>query len=449
MPEQASSVEQVAVVGAGMLGLSVALQLQTAGRQVTVFDSAPEIGGLAGAWQVGDITWDKFYHVISLSDESLRALLAKIGLDSEIRWVTTRTGFYTDGKLHSLSTSLDFLRFKPLSLWQKFRLGGTIFYASKKKPSKRLETITVERWLTKLSGKSTFEKIWKPLLQAKLGEAYKQTSAMFIWSYIDRMYKARRSGMKREMFGYVPGGYARILAALKTHLQSLGVQFRLGQPVTQVLHLPDQDKLAVQVGQSHDHHGQSAFDRVVMTVANPLIASSCVQLTQQEREQLLQAKYLGVLCTSLLLDRPLGGYYVTNITDSWVPLTGIIETGSIVPPEQMGGHYLIYLPQYLDSNDPRLESDSEQIHERCLTTLEKMYSRFSRDQVRAIQTARARYVMTVPTLNYSQQVPTVKSSIPGLYLLNSAQITFGCLNVNEIIQLANRCISEHLLSDDH
>ena len=41
--------------------------------------------------------------------------------------VETKTGFYTDGKLYSMSNSLEFLRFPPLGLLSKLRLGATIF----------------------------------------------------------------------------------------------------------------------------------------------------------------------------------------------------------------------------------------------------------------------------------------------------------------------------------
>ncbi len=44
-------------------------------------------------------------------------------------------------------------------------------------------------WLRRWSGNSTYEKIWLPLLKAKLGDAYQRASASFIWAYIDRMYK--------------------------------------------------------------------------------------------------------------------------------------------------------------------------------------------------------------------------------------------------------------------
>ncbi len=428
---------QWAVVGGGMLGLSTALRLAKADQQVTLFESGPTIGGLTSSWQIGDAQWDMFYHVILLTDTKLRALLTELCLDKEIQWVTTRTGFYCDGRLHSLSSSLEFLRFPPLNFWQKFRLGATIFYASKIRNADYLEQIPVEAWLRKLSGDSTFEQIWQPLLRAKLGNAYQRTSALFIWATIDRMYKARRSGMKREMFGFVPGGYRRILNQLHEKVASLGVTIQTSSPVNQIHYQSDSGRFQVTLG--HDDQRRLAeFDRVMMTVPSPVISKACPQLTQDEHYRLRQAEYLGVICTSLLLDQPLGGYYVTNITDNWVPLTGIIEMGSIVRPELLVGKYLVYLPQYMLADDPRFGESDDAIHDRCLATLEKMYPDFNRARVHAIRTARARHVMTIPTLEYSSRMPHVISSVPGLYLLNSAQIKVGCLNVNEILELVER-----------
>ncbi len=92
----------------------------------------------------------------------------------------------------------------------------------------------VAKWLRRWSGKGTFEKIWLPLLRAKLGESYKKTSASFIWSHINRMYKARRTGLKKEMFGYVKGGYSRIINRLAEILSELDVDVRLSHPITQI-----------------------------------------------------------------------------------------------------------------------------------------------------------------------------------------------------------------------
>lgn len=443
---QSDTPQSWAVVGGGMLGLATAWRLAERGQKVTLLEAAPELGGLTSAWKLGDTTWDRFYHVTLLSDTRLRAILSEIGLEKEIRWVQTRTGFFSDGKLYSLSSSFDFLKFPPLSLWQKFRLGSTIFFASKLRDWKALERIPVEKWLRKLSGKSTFEKVWLPLLKAKLGDAYKRTSAAFIWSYIDRMYKARRSGMKREMFGYVPGGYRRILQVLGAALEARGATISTSSPVTNVVHDATTNQLQVTCGTGPNQRTQS-FDRVVMTAPSPIIDQACAGLNEEERSRLNNAEYLGVICTSLLMDRPLAGYYVTNVIDSWVPLTGIIEMGAIVDPQYLGGHYLVYLPRYLMANDAGFEESDDAIHERCLTTLEKMYPNFDRSQVAAIQTARARHVMALPTLRYSEQLPPVVSSVPGLYLLNSAQVTKGNLNVNETIEIVERELEQSVWPD--
>jgi protoporphyrinogen oxidase len=422
------------VAGAGMMGLVAAYRLAQRGQRVTLLESQAVLGGLTSAWEVGGVEWDRFYHVILMSDQRLRSLLQELDLDREIEWVTTRTGFYSQGRLHSMSNSLEFLMFPPLNLWQKFRLGSTIFFGSKIKNWRSLEQIPVATWLQRWSGQSTFQKIWLPLLRAKLGDAWQRVSAMFIWAYIDRMYQARRSGMKREMFGYVPGGYRRIIAALVERLLQMGVQVQVQAPVHQVVRDEATGKLNVKIGDPSNPR-EASFDRVVLTTPSPAMAQSCPQLSVDERRRLLATEYLGVVCTSLLLDRPLGGYYVTNILDDGIPLTGVIEMGAIVKPEKLQNQYLVYLPQYVMANDSRLDESDDAIHERCLATLEKMYPEFRREQVRALRTAKAKYVMALPTLDYSQQRPPVVSSVPGLYLMNSARIVKGNLNVNETVAL--------------
>ena len=224
--------QNIAIVGSGFLGMTLALRLAESGAKVTLFESSDQIGGLASTWEIGDIVWDKHYHVTLASDKFTRKLVEDLGLGNQFKWVETKTGFYTDGKLVSMSDTKEFLSFPPLGLISKLRLGGTIFWASRVKNWKKLETISVEKWLTKLSGKKTFEKIWKPLLKAKLGDAYKEVSAAFIWATIQRMYAARNSGLKKEMFGYVRGGYASVLERFAEVLVEKGVQIRLNSPIS-------------------------------------------------------------------------------------------------------------------------------------------------------------------------------------------------------------------------
>ena len=48
-----SSSQNWAVVGGGVLGMTLALRLQEQGKEVTMFEAAEEIGGLANAWKIG------------------------------------------------------------------------------------------------------------------------------------------------------------------------------------------------------------------------------------------------------------------------------------------------------------------------------------------------------------------------------------------------------------
>ncbi len=425
-----------------MLGLTLAHRMSRDGHDVTLVEAAPDLGGLASVWQLGPIVWDKHYHVILLSDSRLRCLLEEIGLADELRWAETKTGFFTNGKHYSMSDTREFLMFPPLNLIEKLRLGWTIFYGSKIRNWKRLERIPVADWLQRWSGKSTFNKIWLPLLRAKLGESYRQTAASFIWAHMNRMYKARRTGLKKEMFGYVRGGYRTIINRLAECLDDQGATTLVGHPVRHI----EKTEAGHFLVHFHDQEPRE-FDRVIITTPTPVMLRSCPELSQDEKDRLESISYLGIVNASMLVSKPLSPYYVTNITDAWVPMTAVIEMTNIVDPGDLGGSSLVYLPKYVPADHPLLEKPDEEIREELLSALEKMYPDFSREHVQAFQIARVRNVMAIPTLNYSERLPDQTSSIPGLYLVNSAWITRGNLNVNETIQIAEGALAGPLKAD--
>ncbi len=504
--------KNIAIIGSGFLGLTLALRLAETGVKVTVFESASEIGGLASAWQIGDVVWDKHYHVTLLSDSFTRKIVEEIGLQDEFNWVETKTGFYTDGKLVSMSNSLEFLKFPLLDLISKFRLGGTIFYASRVKDWKALEKISVEDWLTKLSGRQTFEKMWKPLLKAKLGKAYKETSAAFIWATIARMYAARNSGLKREMFGYVRGGYARVLEKFGEVLREKNVEIELNSRIEKI-EKNAEGKICVSVAESdkfnsvgrtrttqsetvstlkvsnktvecsslsgtetvfdthvglhptllnsslsatdletipssanrlttnNEQRTMNEFDQIILTCPSNVAAKICPQLTENEKQKLTNIKYQGIVCASVLMKKSLSNFYVTNITDE-TPFTGIIEMSALVDKAEFGGNALVYLPKYVAPDDELFEKSDALIEDVFITALEKMYPHFRREDVLAFKISRVRQVFPIPTLNYSANLPLIKTSLENIYIINSAHIVNGTLNVNETVQLAERFFKE-------
>jgi protoporphyrinogen oxidase len=427
------------VVGGGLLGLTVAHRLAQAGQQVTVLEAAPELGGLASAWQVGNVTWDRYYHVVMLSDAHLRGLLQELDLDHEIDWRVTRTGFFTGSGLYHLNNAVDYLKFPALNLLDKMRLGTTILYMARIKDGRRLESVPLVDWLVSLSGRRVFEQIWRPLLAAKLGDNYKKASASFIWSYARRFYAARQGGMKTEMFGYVPGGYARILERFTAKLEEEGVDIRLASPVHRITPMHGGFAVTTGGGEILD------VDRVVVTAAAPLAARLCEGLTRDERDRLEGVVYNGVICASLLLRRPLGGYYLTYITDRSIPFTAVIEMSALVDAQRhLGGHALVYLPRYVTGDDAFWALSDEELERQFIAGLKKIYPDLADRDIAGFRVARARQVYAVTTLNYSDRLPPMITSVPGLAIVNSAHIVNASLAVNETVALAEATVPQLL-----
>jgi protoporphyrinogen oxidase len=144
----------------------------------------------------------------------------------------------------------------------------------------------------------------------------------------------------------------------------------------------------------------------------------------------------------------LSNYYVTNITDE-TPFTGIIEMSALVDKAEFGGNALVYLPKYVSPTDELFEKSDTEIEEIFLNALEKMYPHFKRDDVMAFKISRVRQVFPLPTLNYSENLPNMTTSLENVFIVNSAQITNGTLNVNETVQLAERFFEENLARETH
>ncbi|MFW5658287.1 MAG: FAD-dependent oxidoreductase, partial [Bacteroidota bacterium] len=360
----------------------------------------------------------------------------EIGLEDQFKWVETKTGFYANGKLFSMSNLLEFLRFPPINLFDKFRLGLTIFVASRLKNWKKLEKIKVETWLKRWSGKRVFTKIWLPLLKAKLGENYKNTSAAFIWATIQRMYAARKSGLKKEMFGYVSGGYNKINEAFASRLIEKGVEFRLN---ARVMNLTSSGN-NLTIGLSNN--SQYNFDRVISTLPSTISVQIAPGLNEEEKKKHLNIRYLGVVCPSVLLSKAISPYYVTNIIDDSTPFTGIIEMTAMIDKAETKGKHLVYLPKYVDPDNKWFDTTDSETGDFFVDSLLKMYPDLKNEDILYVGVSKARQVFALPTIDYSVNLPGIKTSIPYFYIINSAQIINGTLNVNETIQVAESKLKE-------
>jgi protoporphyrinogen oxidase len=415
--------ERWAVLGGGLMGQVLALRLREAGHEVTLIEAAPDLGGLAMPWSVAGVTYDKFYHVVLPFDHRTLSLVNELGLQDEVVWKRTQTGFFAKGRLVPLNGAIDYLRLPVIGMVGKLRLAVLLMAGARIRDGAPLDRVPVEDWLVRWCGRGCYEGIWKPLLRAKLGDNYRRASAAFIWASIRRLYLARKGTGKIEELGFVRGGYRRILDALRDRLGTAGVDLMTGTQVKKVARLAD--GFVVQTS-----GGTHAFDRVVSTLPASLSARVCEGLTEAERGRLDEVVYQGIVCASVVLNRPLGGYYLTYLTDPTLPFTAIVEMSALTGTEGFGGRTLVYLPRYVTQEDEYWGLDDAEIEARFLAGLRKVYPDLADHEVEGFRCARVREVMAVPTVGYRDRVPPVVTSVPGLYLVNSAQIIDGTLNVD-------------------
>ena len=72
-----------------------------------------------------------------------------------------------------------------------------------------------------------------------------------------------------------------------------------------------------------------------------------------------------------------------------------------------------------------------------------MYPNFHKNEVLSFKISKANHVLAITTLNYSKELmPPMRTSLEHVFIVNSAQIPNGTMNVNEIIGLANRKAEE-------
>jgi protoporphyrinogen oxidase len=424
----------VGIVGGGLMGLALARRLASGGHRVTVLEQADRFGGLATYHDFGGFFWDRFYHVVLPSDTHLVSFLHEIGLGTAVGWKNTQTGVFIDHQFYAMNNAVDFLKFPPLNLLSKIRLGWTIVRAARIKDWQRLEQLTAEEWLCASCGRQTFEKFWKPLLLAKLGEQYQRVSAVFIWSYIKRLFSARHSAAKKEQLGYIAGGYKAVFDRLVNQLVSQG---GIAHTRTTVRHIAASDQGGISVVTNAAH---MRFDKVVFTGPTSVLE----RVTRPELASVdhggSRVEYLDVVCTVLVTRKPLLPYYVLNIADEQIPFTGVIGISNIVPPSETGGFHLTYLPKYLPSDDPLFRRPDEEIRSIFLDGLGRMLPDYKMANVVSTHVNRAAKVQPLQVVGYSKAVPRCRTLHQDFFVLNTAQFLFGTLNNNEVIGAVNNFV---------
>ena len=402
----------VAVVGGGILGLTAVYRLSQAGVRVSVFERAPDLGGLVGTFEFDGSDVDRFYHVVLPTDDRVIGLASELGLGDSFRFRPTKVGVYGDGTLLSMTSPREFLAFPLLRFADRLRLAQFIARCQLKKTHDDLDEIPLLDWLRRLCGRRVVERLWEPLLDSKFDGRYDDLPATYIWSRSRRMSTTRDRG-GREVMGWPRGGYQRLIDALEQRIVALGGEVRAATAVDRIVGGRDGATGIVVNGDFR------AFDFVLCTLTPP----QAVRLLSPDlaaRAPDDHCRYLGVICLLLRVTRSVSPYYHVNITDRRVPLTTIVETTHVVDPAAVGGH-LLYISKYVDPAHPSHDLPADEVAAEYLRHARTIFPDLRDEEIVSSTVQRARITEPVHVLGGARNVPDM-FPVPGLALASTAHV---------------------------
>ena len=401
---------RVAVIGGGISGLASAFRLAAHGHAVTLIESEDFLGGLGTTFPYGGGHLERFYHCILPEDTALIRLIQEVGLGAELQWRETGMGFMYQRKIYPLNTPLDLLRFGPLSFVDRLRMGLMGIRARTQGLSPHLDTIAVGDWIKKMVGPRAFEILWKPLLEAKIGDGYPGIPALWLSSRMNREKSTRL-----EVKGCLSRGYKVLIDTLADALRARGAELRLRTGVTAIER--DGERMALRFADGT----REIWDVVVAT--SPLVRFQ--QMTRglglDPAIAELQLDYQGVVSGVFLMEKPLSRYYWMPIVDSGATCQGVIEMSNLVPLSRSQGLYVTYVVNYTHRTSELFAKSDVDLLAAYRADLAGLFPASGTTVVDQFL-FRAPFVEPIWKLGYNQLRPPT-SVIPGrLYLACTAQV---------------------------
>lgn len=425
---------RIAVLGAGALGLTAALRLAQGGHQVSVFERERVPGGLAAGFRPAGIDgpWlEKFYHHLFQSDRHAIRLINELGLASELTWHRPRTVVLYGARLHQLDSPISLLRFGPLPLWDRVRMGVALAYLKLLSGPDRLEGVRASPWIRGQMGDRAADVVWDPLLRAKFGDAAETIALPWFWARVhDRTAK----------LGYLSGGFQRFYEALAAAVGAHGGEINLGREVTNVYRVGGRLTVAHQSANGGDE-SEPRFDLVVSTLPSRLTARLTPQLPANWNERHDPGPALGAHCLILALDRPLTDAYWVNLNDPGFPFLALVEHTNMRSPAEYGGRHIVYLGSYRPMDDPVLKTDPEQLLTDWLPALQRLNPKLDRSWVTDVWGFAAPFAQPIVTVDYASRIPPFETPVPGLWIANMFQVYPHDRGQNYSIELAERVVA--------
>jgi protoporphyrinogen oxidase len=416
----------LAVIGAGVAGLTAAYELTRDGHRVVVFEAADTVGGLASGFK--DERWDwpleRFYHHWFASDDAVIRLIQELGAGDRLFFPWPTTSLYYNGRIYPLDSPVPWLSFVPMSqihravrvlqftplpLIDRLRVGLASFYLTLTKDWRALEGTTADEWLCRMAGRRAYEVWWKPLLEGKFDDYYREVNMAWFWA---RVHK------RTARLGYFVGGFQAFADLLAECARQQGADIRLKAPIHSIEARPG-GGVAI-----HTPAGDETFDRVIATVSPGLLARLVPALPADYLEGLKRLKSMGAVVMVLALKHQLtGGHYWINLPKGQgFPFLALVEHTNYIDPKHYGGDHLVYCGDYLKPDHEYFRLSQDELLDRFVPALTRFNPDFKPDWVRKSWLFREKYAQPVPPLNHSRNIPDLATPVPGVYWASMSQV---------------------------
>jgi protoporphyrinogen oxidase len=429
---------KIAIIGAGFSGMAAAWDLRRAGHDVTIYEAADFVGGLASGFKEPGWDWsvEKFYHHWFASDRHMLGLIKELGWEDKALFPRPLTVMYYNGKFYPFDSIIKMALFPGLG-WglNKIRFGFVGLFIRLTNNWKALEKVTVDEWLRKWAGEKVYKLMWEPLVIGKFGERYyKQVNMAWMWARL----KARTTRL-----GTFEGGFQNFANLFAEKLRGMGVEIRLQTPVTSIEREAGSgtSSTALTARVSVRSETSEAYDKVLVTLSPEAMSRMVPSLPEEYLHELRSMKSMGAVVLTLALKHQLSeeGYYWYNLPKSaGYPFLALVEHTNFVGADKFGGDHIVYIGDYLEPEHEFFRLSQEQLLERFLPALKKFNPKFEPDWVRKAWLYRTAYAQPVPLVNHSQNIPAIQTPIEGVFFASMSQVYPWDRGTNFAVEIGRR-----------
>lgn len=413
-----------AVVGGGVMGLSVALALLRNGHDVTVYEADNRLGGMSATFDFGGLSIERFYHFICTGDQPLFALLDELELMPELRWRETRMGYFHSGALHDWGNPVALMKFPGLDPVSRIRTGLHTFLATRRTDWHALDRQTAVDWLKRGIGEKAYTVLWKNLFELKFHQYTDELSAAWIWSRIRRIGRSRKN-IFVERLGYLQGGSETLIGALAERIVARGGRICLRTPVTGIK-IQDRKVQGIECSEERFAH-----DLVVSTIPLPLVPEAFPELPADLLARYRAVKNVGVVCVLVKTASPVTENFWLNISDPRIEAPGLIEYTNLNP--QVG--HVSYLPFYLPHDHPDyVESDAFFI-DRSASYLKLINPAV---ETREFAVQRYPYAQPICPPRFFETLPPIRTAVENLYIADTSHYYPEDRSISESVLLGRK-----------